>query len=121
MILEYKIKEWLETIRDSLYKNESFSYDVSLEELNAYKALCEHFKCLLEENYHLISVSSETSLFRGGKQPEWYNVANWKNLDQKFKNQVLVNYFISDCHPYAKKSLNLLPDDIKNYILAHSL
>lgn len=115
MTLEYKLKEWL------LHSKDKLSYLSPAEELNTYQALFQHFKCLVYEGHNTISVSSNSSLFSGGNQPEWYNVANWSNLDQEFKNQVIIDYFTSGCHAYSKKALNLLPDDIKNYILAHSL
>ncbi len=118
MTLEYKLKEWLLQSKISTEK-------YSLEELNTYQTLLQHFKFLLEEGDNIVSVvalGDELRMLDSFQKShlKWNgDVANWIGLDQEDKHKLIVDYFTSGCHAY--RALNLLPDDIKNYILAHSL
>lgn len=126
MQLEYRFKEWICSIRDEIYKDAiSAHQQICLEELTTYQTLLQHFKFLLEEGDNLISVVAlddklkMLDSFHEKSHPKWNNVANWTGLDQEDKHKIILDYFTSGCHAY--RALNILPDDIKNYILAHSL
>jgi hypothetical protein len=114
---ESKFKEWLEPTRDKLYKG--LLDNAPLNELNAYKGLVRYFKFLLEEDkYAHLSC---------GRIPNSREL-QWSTLSQKLRNQFIVDFFTGKTdllldwnEPYGKTLLPLLPEDIKNYILAHSL
>ncbi len=99
---ESKFNEWLEPTRDKLYNG--LLDNSPLDELNAYKGLCRYFTFLCGQSKY------------AGKDRYI-----WSTLDQKSKNKVIVEFFTDKSAPYGKTLLPLLPEDIKNYILAHSL
>ena len=101
---ESKFNEWLEPTRDKLYKG--LLDNSPLNELNAYKALCRYFAFLIGESKY-VNAAGQRSV--------------WSTLDQKSKNKVIVEFFTDNTAHYGKTLLPLLPEDIKNYILALSL